>query len=575
MVLMFFCILFIKIKNNYRKLHREKERSESGLQAELRSVQNEKNALERELEKTRSELSQNTKIIEILSTKLKAVTEEFDVLKSEYDLNKIEELYAEIRDLTDRNEALESSLENTHEKIRENTKILGSLKNEVDTLKHPEIYIDFENKIIRNKNGSEFVLSSAAKQYKNDVFRYLEYIVRNRKIRIHLLEFGLNDPKFFLESVKQDKVREYNYKGKFAKVKSGINRTFRENAGKDLILHDNEKIYAYCTFPDTVLRIASKEKDIDIIISEINRSNMPEIMTFFGYETFDYYRINPEITIKSNIQDSTERCQAAVQIEDPAARGEKLVEALMLDHRNYSALERLLNHPSFQYSETIQRVHEKLRGDVESLTIFLKQNPVYRRRITNLQKIKREYREIYSWKYVNAAKSVKFKNLGEIAFRHILVYELKKIVKILEDYKTIYGLTENYFHQFGRLKSLFQYFEVVINRDVLSETLMDYLDQKESVNFDGNLEKRGNEIRIDFLKFLINRQDGDIDRPVTEQTLATLVDYLKWLFDRGFNGRKNVQRNLRSFFRDYTTDTNNRKKVERLCYQLTDDLDDV
>jgi hypothetical protein len=238
-------------------------------------------------------------------------------------------------------------------------------------------------------------------------------------------------------------------------------------------------------------------------------------------------------------------------------------------------LERLLNHPSFQYSETIQRVQEKLKGDVESLTHFLKQNPVYHKRITNLQKIKQEYREIYSWKYVNAAKSQRFKNLGEIAFHHILAHELIKLGKMLDGYKTIYALMENYFHQFDHLKSLFQYFEGVINRDVLSETLLDFLDQKESVNLGGNLETRGNEIRIDFLKFLINRHDGDIDQPVTEQMLATMVDYLKWLFDKGFNGRKNVQRNLKSFFQDYTTDTNNRKRVERLCCQLTDDLDAV
>jgi hypothetical protein len=573
LILMLFCVYFYKIKNNLRQLNREKELTESDLLAKLKSARSEKDGLERELERTRSELAQNRKVIEILSTKLKAVTEDFDKLKSEYDLIKIEELYAEIRELTDKNQSLESLLENTYEKIQENTKTLGSLKNEVDTLKHPEVYIDFENKVIRNKDGSEFVYSSAARQYRNDVFRYLEYIVRNRKTRIHLLEFGLNDPKFFLESVKQESVREYNYKGKFAKVKSGINRTFRDNVGKDLILHDHEKIYAYCTFPDKVLRIASKDKDLDIVISEMNRSKMPEIMTFFGYETFDYYRINQEITIRSNIQDSMERHQTAMKAADEAGRVEKLVEAVMLDQKNYPALERLLDHPTFQYSETIQKLQGNLRGDVENLEDFLRHHPVYRRQITNIQKIKHEYREIYSWKYVNAAKSAKFMNLGEIAFRHILDHELKKMSKMLDGYKAVYRSTENYFHQFERLKSLFQTFGSVIEGDVLTETLMDFLDQKESSDLGRNFETRGNEIRTDFLKFLINRQNGGIEQPFNQQMLVTAVDYFKWLYDNGFNGRKNAQRNLTSFFRDYATDGSNRKRVERLCHQLTEDMD--
>jgi hypothetical protein len=571
-ILVYFCVHFYRIRNSLKKLNREKERSESDLLAKLKSARAEKDGLERELEKTRSELTQNRKVIEILSTKLKAVTEDFDRLKSEYDLTKIEELYAEIRELTDRNQSLESLLENTYEKIQENTKTLGSLKNEVDTLKHPEVYIDFENKVIRHKDGSEFVYSSAARQYKNDVFRYLEYIVRNRKNRIHLIEFGLNDPRFFLEAVKQDTVREYNYKGKFAKVKSGINRTFRDNVGRDLILHDHEKIYAYCTFPDKVLRIASKEKDIDIVLSEMNRSKMPEIMTFFGYETFDYYRVNPEITIRSNIHDSTDRVRTALQAGDQAEKVKKLVEAVMLDLRNYSALERLLDHPSFQFSETIQKSRENVRGDVESLEYFLAQNPVYRRPITNIQKIKQEYREIYSWKYVNAAKSAKFKNLGEIAFRHILDHELKKMTTLLEGYRAVYRLTETWFGQFERLKSLFEFFGSIIERDVLTETLLDFLDRKESADLGGNLETGGNEIRIDFLKFLIDRQNGSIDQPPTRQTLATVVDYFKWLYDNGLNGRKNAQKNLTSFFRGYSTDAVNRKRVERLCHQLADDL---
>jgi hypothetical protein len=573
LMLSVFCVLFYKIRKSLKKLSGQKERSEADLLARLKAAKNEKGELERELERARTEISQNKKIIEILSTKLKNVTEEYDSLKNEYDLNKIEELYAEIKELTDRNKALETLLENTHDKIWESNQVLGHLKNEVDSLKHPEVYIDFEKKTIRHKGGSEFVYSSAAKQYRNDVFRYLEYIVRNNAKRIHLLEFGLNDPKFFLEYAKQDRVREYNYEGKFAKVKSGINRTFRDNVGKDLILHDNEKIYAYCTFPDTVLRITSKERDVDIILSEINRNKMPEILTFFGYETFDYYKINGEITITSNITDSIERSRSALRIEAPDQRMAGLEEALMLDGRNYPALEKLLENPSPQFSETVHRIRENIRADVDVLSNFIRQNPVYRKRITNITRIKQEYRETYSWKFVNATKSVRFKSLGETAFRHVLEHELGKLEKMLTRYQSLLAVTENYFHRFERLKSLFQHFEVVLDKHALAETLLDFLDQKEAAGLYGNLETRGDEIRVNFLKFFIDRHDGDFDRPVAGQTLAAMVDYLKWLSNNGLYGRKNAQMNLKAFFLDSATDRNIQKKVERLCYQLTDDLD--
>jgi len=573
LILAVFSVLFHKIQKRLRKLSREKERSEAELFSRLKAAESEKSELERELEKARTELSQNRKIIEILSAKLKKVTEEYDALKSEYDLNRIEELYSEIKELTDRNKALDTLLENTYEKIWESNRILGHLKSEVDSLKHPEVYIDFEKKIIRHKNGSEFVYSSAARQYKNDVFRYLEYILRNRKRRIHLLEFGLNDPRFFLEHVKQDTVREYNFEGKFAKVKSGINRTFRDNVGMELILHDNEKIYAYCTFPDTVLRITSKERDIDIILSEISRSKMPEILTLFGYETFDYYRINGEISMSSNITDSAERTEQALRTEDPASRKTKLEEAVRLDERNYAALEKLLEFPSFHLFETIQRIRENIRMDIETLSKFLSENPVYRKRITNINKIKLEYRETYSWKFVNSAKSARFRNLAEIAFRRVLEYEIAKMGKMLDAYKSRYAAADAYFRKFERLKSLFRHFEVVLDKHVIAETLVDFLDQMESAGRNGDFEADGRAIRTEFLRFFIERNNGNFDRPILDQTLASMVDYLGWLFDKGFYGKRNAQRNLGAFFRESAADGSLQRKVERLCYQLTDDLD--
>jgi hypothetical protein len=570
-----FCVLFIRIRKRMKKLSHQKDRSEADLQAKLKAVKNEKNGLEFELETARAELSQNKKIIEILSSKLKQVTDDYDSLKNEYDLNKIEELYAEIKELTDRNKALETLLENTHEKIWESNQVLGHLKSEVDSLKHPEIYIDFEKKIIRHKNGAEFIYSSAARQYRNDVFRYLEYIVRNDSKRIHLLEFGLNDPKFFLEYAKQDRVREYNYEGKFAKVKSGINRTFRDNLGKDLILHDNEKIYAYCTFPDTVLRITTKERDVDINLSEINRNKMPEILTFFGYETFDYYRINGEIAIASNIGDSNERRRIALQTEDPDLRMEKLEAALLLDGRNYSALENLLEFPSLRHSDAIRRSGENLEADIEILSNFIGQNPLYRKRITNITKIKQEYRETYSWKFVNATRSVRFKNLGEIAFRHVLQHELAKLEKTLKRHQSVFALTEKYFNRFEKLKSLVRHFEEVLDKESLAETLLDFLDRRESSGLYGNLETGGDGILIEFLKFFIDRHDGFFDRPVSEQTIAALVNYLKWLSDNRLEGRKNGHANLKAFFQASAVDRNIQKRVERLCYQLMEHAEAV
>jgi hypothetical protein len=565
LILMLSWIVFIKNKSNLKKLQSEKEKLENELEYKIRLLVDEKKALEGEHEKNNTILFENRRVIETLSQKLKEVTEQYDDLKNEFDLNRVQELYTEIKELLSRNKALESLLENTYNKIYEKDKILGTLESEITSMKHPEVYIDFQKKVIRNRGGSEFTMSSAAQQYKNDVFRYLEYMVRNGRSRVHLIEFGLNDPKFYIEAVEQDMVREYNYEGKFAKVKSGINRTFRDNTGKELIVHDHEKIYAYCVLPETVLRITSKDKDVEIVLSDINRNKMPEVLTFFGYETFDYYKINSEIVIKSNIQDSADYNQKALETDDMAEKVSYLETALTLDDRNYDALSLLLDCYAIKHVEIVQAMQANIARDIENYNNFLKSKILYRKKITNMNRIKQEYKEIYSWKYVDASKSERFRKLGEITFDIVMDWEIKRIKKKLDAYGAVADKIGKYFDNLKKLESLHAYFQPLLDESILAKVILDFAEEKEGAAFlkPGQQAQEG-EMRKGFVRYLVASLTGKTNQSdVNSTVLASTVDFVEWLHQGSHSQSNNIMHDLKLFFQERGTSKSDQIRMEK------------
>lgn len=529
------------------QINSEKEEFKSQLLLRVQKVSEERDEIQKIHDHTKAELARNQNTIENLNQQLIQVSDNFEHLKDGYDQGKINALSSQINELTARNKALETLLNNVYNKVRERNKLVHNLSDEIKAIRYPEIYIDFQNKIIKRKDNTEFILSSTAQQYKNDVFRYMEYVIRKGVNRVHLLEFGLNDPKFYIDAVRQAKVREFNYQGKFAKVKSGINKTFMENIKKEFILTDEEKIFAYCSLPDTVMRITSKERDIDITLSPINRNKMPEILTFFGYKTFDYYRVNSEIIIKSNIQESKEFAALAQQIGEKTGKMNKLEEALYLDNKNYQALSHLVDCHPFNNLELVQAVTQNLDSDIRSLEEFLSQPVAYQKRITNTARIKQEYREIYSWRYVNAAKGEKLIHLGELAFDEVIKYEINKLEGYLESLQRIRSKVTAYFDSYRKLKEVIQFLAIVFKKPILSEIALEFIAQSDAIKL---LDTSGDDLSLikhDFINRILAK--NGTDNP--EHHSKPIMDFIEWLQLQGKPTGKATKKYWSTFIESY------------------------
>jgi hypothetical protein len=565
--IVFSLVIFIRTNKKYlREITCEKENFKLQLSVQIDKLINDKEKIKQEHEKTSSEQLQNQNTIQVLSSRLGQVTDELDNFKKGYNPGKIGELSAEIKELTARNKALENLLNTVYKKVREKNKLFHNLSGEIKAIRYPEIYIDFQNKIIRKKDGTEFILSSTAKQYKNDAFRYMEYVIRQKRKRIHLLEFGLNDPRFFANAVQQGKVREFNYEGKFAKVKSGINKTFMENINKEMIIQDDEKIFAYCTLPDTLLRITSKERDVDIDLSPINRNKMPEILTFFGYKTFDYYRLNHEIIFRSNVQESKDCLESALQLNDSEEKLTKLEEALYLDNKNYQALVKLLECLPHKSLDLIQSIQNNLDNDIAILKNFLDQQIIYQKKITNTARIKQEYREIYSWRYVNAAKSKKFKQLGEKAFQQVITFEVKRLQDQLNDLLTVREKITVYFSCLSELRNLTQWFGVLFKKSVLTNAALEFAGQNGNLQYfhsanNGLMEKA----KQNFLTCIISKYFANTDQH--NHLVPPLLNFIEWLHQQAPSAAKNHL----DYLHDYLNTNSNAQKseVEKLCSVLS------
>ena len=557
-----FILLFIQIVKRVR--HSEDEKIVA-LTEQLKRVSEEKLNLQAEEERDRKKLKENEELMDSLCKKLEQVSREFEQLKTNATLDKIEQYTIQIRELTLKNQVLQSVLENTVHKITENDAVVRQLEKELDEFKHPEITIDFEKKIIRRKDGSEFNLSSAANQYKNDVFRYLEYIVRYQKKRIHLLEFGLNDSKFFLKALHSGRVREYNYKGKFAKVRSGINRTFKDNIGRDLIIQDKSKIYVYCKKPDKILKICTKEKDLDISLSDNHQLLNSEVFTFFGYDAFDYYQINPHVIIHSNIQKSSDCCRAALKMQEIQKRKAKLEEAFDLDNKNYAALRPILDSLAFKDVEIIQSALENLENEIAYVENFLNHDLNYRKNITNIRKTKQEYKDLYSWKYVNSGKSREIEKVGDNAVGEIIKYETEKITGLLKRLTETKTAIDDYFKQLEKLNKLKQYFENHIDRAFLKDLMLEYIGQEDTRNLFAEINSDLSEIEVkkSFIRHLLLKFGIQTDPENNGSVVTQTYNLFEWLHLNNIS--KTPCENLSEFFKRFEMEQPVRMKIEQFC----------
>jgi len=570
-ILFTFLLGFIgfKLVKGIKTLKVEKAQIETNLSNRLKSLSEEKTELMELHRNTQQQLEENVKLIGTLSKKLNKINKEYEQLKNEASLEKLSQLSLQIHELTSQNKRLHADLSRTHAKIQETENVVSKLETQLSEYQNPEIYIDFNNKTIYKMDGTEFVLSSSAKQYKNDVFRYLEYIVRYNKRRVHLIEFGLNDAKFFIDAVKKRKVREYNYVGKFAKVKSGINKTFMENIGKELILQDKENIYVYYDLPHRILKIASKENDIDIQLFDINKSKKPEVIPFWGYENFDYYRINHEITIKSTIHDAANHLKAALNTNDDDEKLAKLDQALSLDNKNYAALLRLLDMLPFNNVEMLTRTQQKIESEIENLQMFLSNELIYDKKITNLSKIKNEFKEIYSWKYVNTLQKARFNEIGQQAFRQILEFEIDKIKNLVYKRKDEQQKIQKYFGRLEKIKIVWQYFGVIISKSLLITMISEWLQIEEVKKYIiHNDELNENRLKNYFVNFLIERLLSDDHISKTRLLADRLFNLCEWIHTKKLSEPDRILVYLEEFFEKYNIHCNQQKYIKRLCHRL-------
>ena len=339
-----------------------------------------------------------------------------------------------------------------------------------------------------------------------------------------------------------------------------------ENINKELIIQDDEKIFAYCTLPDTVLRVTSKERDVDIMLSAINRSKMPEILTFYGYKTFDYYRVNKEIIIQSNIQESRDFCANAQQASEKDEKIRKLEEAIFLDNKNYQALSLLLDCHPYKSIDLIQSVQKNLLMDIEAMQDFLCQKIDYQKKITNTARIKQEYREIYSWRYVNAAKSEKFKQLGEIAFGEVIKYEIKKLQEQLDNLKITRDKIDAYFNNLRKLKDLTQFFGILIKKAILTEATLDFVAQSDTMDLLNSGENGfAKEAKKKFLNFIYTKYASTSGHN-NENLLEPALDFIDWLHLQKMPIVKNFEKNLKDYLDSKKIEK--RDQVERFCNEL-------
>jgi ABC-type glycerol-3-phosphate transport system substrate-binding protein len=519
-ILLLLCIIGIaglRLTKRMNVLRKEKDRIESELAQRLQMIQQDKGELEQQQQETVEKLRENQDTIKSLSNKLKQTGEEYDRLRTHSNLEQIEQVSSQLLTLTSKIKTLESELERTNESIREKEEVVSELENEIESLKTPEIYIDFQKMTIRHGNGSEFTLSSAAKQYKHDVFRYLEFIARHQLKRIHLLTFGCLDLPFFRKALADGKVREYNYGGKFAKVKSGINRSFKINIKRDFIIHDDLNIYVYYKPPKSIYQVCSKENEIHLALAPLTSKDRPQVATFSAYDDFDYYALDPTILVRSSIEESRQCFEKARKVENNEEKRDLLEEALFLDPQNIPCLIELLRIRPFEYMEKAARTEKELTEKVETLEVFMNLNLFYDKKFTSMARIKENYKELMSWSYVNREKSDELESVGIAAFQKILEYERTLFDGWLMEYANQRNRLRAFSRSLDHLKNTARFFHKCFDRTILHGLIVEYAGKMDLFSERSPVDEP-DAFRAGFIKFLLERIGEDpgslgTDRP--------------------------------------------------------------
>ncbi len=539
----------LRLTNSMKRLSEEKERIESGLMTRLRAIQDEKQELELRQKEAIQELYENQGKIKMLTTRLSLLSDGQDDPNAQAHLQTIEQVSTQILSLTSKSKTLQAELERTSEKILTNEQVVSKLESELDNLKNPEIYVDFQKKTVLKKDGTEFVLSNAARQYKMDFFRYLEFMVRHRLNRIHLLVFGYLDMQIFSKSLLSHTVREYNYKGKFGKVKSGINRTFKNNIGRDLIIHDDLKAYVYFKNPETIYQISSKEKEIDLRFIPLTSKDKPQVIALSAYENFDYYAVDPSIRVRSNIQESISRFEEALALTDGEERLNALEESLSLDPQNYPCLFALLEAKPFGYLKEAGQEEKELEECVRNLETLLGLDLEYDKKITNLPRIKEEYKEVYSWSYVDKNKSDEIEKVGLSAFRKIIGHERKFLESLLARYREQKNRLRLFRQNMALLQDTARIFRNCMDGERLHERIAGFAG---TIDLFSSPEPsdRANPFLPGFIAFLYGQDGENTERMPDAGAVQTALDFVEWLAGRKGVHLREMQRILSDYCRE-------------------------
>jgi maltose-binding protein MalE len=518
--------LLVRLGNKLRHTVIEKGEIEADLTERLTAVNQEKEELENQRTVRIQKLEENEATISTLLAKLETTRSEFESLKSQANLDKIEQYSALIQDLTQKNKSMRIELEETTRQIKKSESVLSQLEGELEDLTKPEIYFDFRDKTIRKKDGAEFILSSAARQYKNDVFKYLEFIVRHRLERIHLLFFGFLDLPFFQKAIEEQKVREFNYSGKFAKVKSGINRTFKNNIGRDFVIQDDGDIFVYYKDRDSIFRIESRDKKITIDIQKITTHDRPQVLTLPAYHAFDYYIIDKSILNQSNIQESANQFQEALAREGDE-KVELLGDALEQDPQNYDALVLLLKFRPFEYQTRASYAYEDIREKVEQLKRFLETDLVYEKKVSNFSKVKEDYKEMYSWNYLERGKSTEFEKVCAAAFKHILEFERQHLKVLLERYQAQEKKIKYFIDNMKNLKDMGTFFLGYLDKTLIQEKTPKFMQNWDSTEIIKPVE----ELNRDFVAHLCKECQSQTEYSA-DINANVLLDFIVWMKQR-------------------------------------------
>jgi len=284
-----FYYYYTKKNTALKKILIEQKKMEKSFKEKTWLIQSEKEKLAKEKDKYKSELSMNIASIEELKSKLNS--------KEEY-RNQNTELQNQIDQLKKTNKNLSKQLENTVLQIHESNKKIDFLTQEMQEHSKLEVYIDFQKKQIRMGENFIFKLSPTAKKYKLKFFKLLEFLIRQQADMIHLLPICTLYKDDFIQSLKNQNIRNFYSQGKFGIIRSGLNKTFQMNIQVPFLLNDKVPVYVFSSDSGDIYEIKTPNHELHLQLNEITDQTNYQLTTFPNANFFHYYVLNKQIHIK-------------------------------------------------------------------------------------------------------------------------------------------------------------------------------------------------------------------------------------------------------------------------------------